>query len=291
MDRVLGAQNSNLLSVLLDVDYVLSITMTFVSTIMALGMMPLNLFIYGSSFVAAGETIKTPFLEIFIQLLFLVVPLGIGIYLGWRWPKMKDFADKYIKPVSAIVVVILICTDLPFNLFIFDSPWQYYAASMIFPFVGGLAGFVLSRVARLSIRRSLTVALETGVQNAVLAVTVLFFFYPQPEADLATRLPYLILIFTTVEGLTLALLYTILKKFYWHGVPYDDDEDKQREEEKDIEKYKPNNNDSKANLPSVATVSTGKLDYNQEAANQAAALGPDSSDSGGHPNLAFRPDE
>lgn len=285
-----GGTNSNLFSVLLDVDYVLSITMTFFSTIIALGMMPLNLFIYGSSFVAAGETIRTPFLEIFIQLLFLVIPLGIGIFLGWRWPKMKDFADKYIKPASALVVVVLICTDLPFNLFIFDSPWQYYAASIIFPFVGGTSGFILTKLAKLSTRKALTVALETGVQNAVLAVTVLFFFYPQPEADLATRLPYLILIFTTIEGLALVLMYTLLKKFYWHGAPYDDGDQDGGEEVKETDAYIANNNDTKES-DNIATISTGVLVSKMDGGNQAE-LGPDTlADAAGHRNLAYRPDE
>lgn len=238
-----GGTNSNLLSVLLDVDYVLSITMTFFSTILALGMMPLNLLIYGSSFVAAGETIKTPFFEIFLQLVFLVVPLAIGIFLGWKWPKTSEFADKYIKPVSAVVVVILISSDLPFNLYIFDSPWQYYIASIIFPFIGGVAGFIISKIARLTTRKAITVALETGVQNALLAVTVLYFFYPQPEADLATRLPYLILIFTTTEGIIFAIIYTLLKNFYWHGIPYDDEQEETEEDkETDPEKSGANNN-------------------------------------------------
>lgn len=228
-----GGSTSNVLSVLLDVDYVLSITMTFFSTLFALGMMPLNLFIYGRSFVAAGESIQTPFLEIFIQLVALAVPLSIGIFLGWWKPKVKVIADKYVKPVSGLIILILICTDLPFNLFIFDSPWQYFVVAGIFPLVGGGAGFLISKVLRLSTRRSATVALETGVQNAVLAITVLYFFYPQPVADLATRLPYLILVFTSLEGIVLTIIYLLLKRYYWHGCPYDDEDD---EEDKDAQK-------------------------------------------------------
>lgn len=238
-----GGSISNVLSVLLDVDYVLSITMTFFSTLFALAMMPLNLFIYGRSFVAAGETIRTPFLEIFIQLVSLVVPLSIGIFLGWWKAKLKDIADKYVKPVSGVIMLILICTDLPFNLFIFDSPWEYFVIAIIFPLVGGGAGFFISKVLRQTTQRSATVALETGVQNAVLAITVLYFFYEKPVSDLATRLPYLILVFTSLEGVALTIIYILLKKFYWGKCPYDDEkeeeksDDKKEDEEKKQKEY------------------------------------------------------
>lgn len=238
-----GGTNSNIFSVLLDVDYVLSITMTLFSTIMSLGMMPLNLLIYGSSFVAAGEKIRTPFLEIFLQLVLLVVPLAIGIFLGWKWPKVRHFANKYIKPVSAIAVFILLAFDLPFNLYIFDSPWQYYISSLIFPLIGATAGFFISKIVRLSTRKAITVAIETGVQNALVVATVLSFFYPQPESDLAIRLPYVTLIFMSSEGLIVVGIYTLLKHFYWHDVPYKDDGDTLGDKDVDPEKSRTNTNE------------------------------------------------
>ncbi|PIK53708.1 putative ileal sodium/bile acid cotransporter [Apostichopus japonicus] len=272
-----GGTNSNLFSVLLDVDFVLSITMTFFSTVLALAMMPLNLLIYASSFTSAGEQIPTPFLDIFIQLLFLVIPVSIGVFLGWRWPKMRDVAEKYIKPVSALVVTVLICTDLPFNLFIFYSPWQYYCACVIFPMIGATAGFIISKVSRLTTKRAVTVAIETGVQNALIAVTVLGISYPQPEADLAIRLPYLILIFTTIQGISLVIVYTLLKKFYWHGVPYDDDNDDTETGQYDVsgDKKKETEQKEEPSRSSVFTISKNDADGNhKEDGFDVVDLGP-----------------
>lgn len=255
-----GGSLSNVLSVLLDVDYVLSITMTFFSTLFALGFMPLNLLIYGRSFTTStGQSIQTPFMEIFIQLVLLTAPLVVGIGIGYKWPKAKEFADKYVKPVSGLIMMILIATDLPFNLFIFDSPWKYFIVAIIFPLVGGTAGVVISKVLRLSTRQSCTVALETGVQNALLAVTVLYFFYPRPVSDLATRLPYLILIFTTIEGIVFTIIYLLLKKFYWHGCPFDDEEeDIKKKKEEDKEKQ----GDTKDGMKATEKQKNGEINGN-----------------------------
>lgn len=215
-----GGTISNLFSVLLDAYFVLSITMTFFSTIFALVMMPLNLLIYASSFTSAGEKIQTPFVDILIQLALLSAPVGIGIFLGWCCPKARRVAEKYVKPVSALVVVGLVSTDLPLNYFVFFSPWQYYCAAMLFPFIGSLLGYLISKLTRLSTRKAIAVSVETGVQNALLAFSVLTFSYPQPEADLAIRMPFLIVLFTSFEGLLVVLVYIVLKKYYWHGIPF-----------------------------------------------------------------------
>lgn len=82
-----GGWLSNIFSVLLDVDFTLSITMTFFSSIIALGMMPLNLLIYASPFTGDDSRLGTPFVDLIQQLVILILPVFLGIGLSYKFEK------------------------------------------------------------------------------------------------------------------------------------------------------------------------------------------------------------
>ena len=59
--------------------HVSSITMTLLSTVLALGFMPLNMFIYLRSWT--GDQATIPFVEIVIIILLTWIPVGIGMFI------------------------------------------------------------------------------------------------------------------------------------------------------------------------------------------------------------------
>lgn len=63
---------------------------------------------------------------------------------------------------------------------------------MALPWVGYLSGYILGKLFRQNDPDSLTIAIETGIQNTGIAIFLLRFALPQPEADLTTGV-YMIL--------------------------------------------------------------------------------------------------
>ncbi|XP_063963283.1 ileal sodium/bile acid cotransporter-like [Lytechinus pictus] len=231
---------SNTLSVLLDADYVLSLTMTFCSNILAMGMMPLNLFIYTTRLTDDNESLNTPFGEIAIQLVILIIPIGIGMIIRYKWPKLQEKAMKLLKPVSTIVLAITLATSLPFQLYIFDAPWNVYLAAFLLPLCGAFCGSVIAKITCIKPNAAIvTISLETGVQNALMANSIIVLFYPKPEAELAARVPFLIFLMTLFEGILIAAIYLPYKHFCKKPDDEVDDEEKKIKDEKMKEVYSP----------------------------------------------------
>ncbi|XP_071958120.1 ileal sodium/bile acid cotransporter-like isoform X2 [Antedon mediterranea] len=210
-----GGWLSNVFSLLLDCDFVLSLTMTFCSTVLALGMMPLNLFIYTGTFAEDNENLETPFFELVQQLLILVIPVGIGIVILYKWPKGVTICEKLLKPFATVVIIIALGLGIPAEIYVFLSPLEIWLSAALFPLIGSILGLVFALIGRLDRASAVTVALEVGVQNSLLAKTMVDLAYPEPESDLISRVPLLIALVTLIEGSIITAVYVLVKRFWY----------------------------------------------------------------------------
>lgn len=95
---------SNLFSYLLGGDISLSVTMTTISTIASLGMLPLWLFTLGDTIdKGAMEQLTIPYLRILQILALIIVPLFVGILVRYQLPRVK----KFILKVRLVLVFFL----------------------------------------------------------------------------------------------------------------------------------------------------------------------------------------
>lgn len=209
-----GGWFSNIFSLLLDCDVVLSLTMTFMSTFLAIGMMPLNLLIYADAYTSGNSSLDTPFVELFIQMLLLLIPVGIGMALTYKFEKLRKLFEFLLKPFAIILLLIALGIGLPSSIHVFLSPWQIWVASAMFPVCGSLLGFFIAKLCCLENRQAVTVGLETGAQNSLMARTMIDLFYPLPESDLVGRVPTLISLLTMFEGIFIVALYVLWKRFF-----------------------------------------------------------------------------
>ncbi|XP_003724082.2 ileal sodium/bile acid cotransporter [Strongylocentrotus purpuratus] len=208
-----GGWFSNVFTLLLDCDFNLSLTMTFSSTVLALGMMPLNLFIYTRFFLDHNKQLQAPYGQLAIQLAFLVVPVVIGLGLSHKFPKVKRIFDKMLRPMLAGLVVVALGVGIPTQYYVVLVSWKIWIASAVFPLIGGMLGFGIARLTCVDLKPAVTIAIETGVQNSLLAITVVTLYYDQPEIDLIGRVPALIGLLVVMEGGTLAIVKSI-RDFY-----------------------------------------------------------------------------
>ncbi|XP_041464096.1 solute carrier family 10 member 6-like [Lytechinus variegatus] len=97
-----GGTLSNLFTYWVDGDVCLSVCMTSVSTAVAIGMMPLNLFIYTR--VWTGDQVVIPYVDIVTTLVSILIPVAFGVFLRW-WKKEWT---KYITNFGVVLAFLLI---------------------------------------------------------------------------------------------------------------------------------------------------------------------------------------
>ena len=207
-----GGWISNVLTVLFDCDFVLSLTMTAFSTVIAMAMMPLNLFLYVQIISGVDENLDTPFAQLILQLVLLILPLGIGVGLAYKWPSLNTQAEKLLKPFATILVLVAVGFGIPTQVYVFYVDYKGWLVSLLLPFLGAFMGLAIARIIAQDFKTSITIAFETACQNALLAKTMANLFYPKPESDLIGVLPLLVAVLTAAEGLFAAIIYTAVKK-------------------------------------------------------------------------------
>ncbi|XP_073748005.1 sodium-dependent organic anion transporter isoform X2 [Callorhinus ursinus] len=167
-----GGTISNIFTFWVEGDMDLSITMTTCSTVAALGMMPLCLYLYTLSW-NLEQNLTIPYQNIGITLVCLTIPVAFGIYVNYRWPKQS----KIILQIGAIVGGVLLLVVAVAGVVLAKGSWNsditLLTISFIFPLIGHVTGFLLALLTHQSWQRCRTISLETGAQNIQMCVTML----------------------------------------------------------------------------------------------------------------------
>ncbi|MEE6470736.1 hypothetical protein FKM82_009052 [Ascaphus truei] len=197
-----GGTGSNILAYWVDGDMDLSISMTTCSTLLAMGMMPLCLFVYTKVWVDSNSII-IPYDSIGISLVTLIVPVGFGIFVNYKWPKQ---AKKILK-IGSIVGGILIVLIAVVGGVLYKGSWiistELWLIGTIFPAAGFSLGFFLAYLSNQSWCRCRTVALETGMQNTQLCTTIIQLSFTPEQLSLMFTFPLIYSIFQIAFALVL----------------------------------------------------------------------------------------
>ena len=163
-----GGTASNVISFLARADVALSVTMTAVSTLLAVLMTPFL------TAALAGQRVDVPTGDLLLDTVQVVIlPVAAGALLKWRFPA----ASRRIEPTAPLVAVIAI--TLIVGSVIGAGRQQVIEAGvrlLLAVFCLHVGGFTLGYVAgRLLLRRELvarTVSIEVGMQNSGLGVVL-----------------------------------------------------------------------------------------------------------------------
>lgn len=201
---------SNIWTVVLDGNIDLSVTMTTVSTFAAFGLMPLWLFTLGKH-VFENASVKIPYTHIGSLAIALIVPLGIGFALQKWLPKISGFLAKILKGFSSLLILFIIIFATITNWYLFSLlTWEIVVAGLALPFCGYFFGYVLAKwITKRSLEDSIAICIETGIQNTGIAIFMLRFGLPQPQADLTTVVPVAVAIMTPFP----LIITWIIKRF------------------------------------------------------------------------------
>lgn len=95
-----GGVTSNIFTFFNDGDLSLSVTMTAFSTIVALAMMPFNVWFYGRNLETGGIVI--PYKNMTFSLFFLTIPVVFGTIVHWKLPKVAHVLTKVFEFVLSL---------------------------------------------------------------------------------------------------------------------------------------------------------------------------------------------
>lgn len=177
-----GGNISNFLTHYARGNTALSITMTAVSTAVAIVMTPFNLSFWGGLHPEASKILKVVALDpldmLFAVFLLLGLPMAVGMYVGWRYPRFVERAHKPVKIFSLLVFGLFVVGALAAN-------WRYfidYVGFVVFAVFlhNALAlstGYFAAKATGLPERDRRAVSIEVGIQNSALGLILIFNFF------------------------------------------------------------------------------------------------------------------
>jgi BASS family bile acid:Na+ symporter len=164
-----GGATANLLTHFARGDTALSISMTALSSLAAVVTVPVWLTLAVSHFdagVADDVSLAGTVLKVFA---ITVIPLAIGMWVGARTTRWQ-LASRIVAVVAFVVVVTGAVVGE------WDSITSHFAALAIATLTLNVAAmailYSISRLARLSTAQATAVAMELGIHNGALAITV-----------------------------------------------------------------------------------------------------------------------
>lgn len=177
-----GGNISNFLTHYAKGNTALSITMTALSTAVAIIMTPLNLSLWGGLNPETAKILKEVALDplemLLAVFLLLGLPMAAGMWTGSRFPRFVERAHKPVKIFSIVVFGIFVLGALAAN-------WRYfldYVGFVVFAVFlhNGLAlvtGYYAAKSTGLPERDRRAVSIEVGIQNSALGLILIFNFF------------------------------------------------------------------------------------------------------------------
>ena len=168
-----GGVTSNILSRLGKGDVALSVTLTGVISLLSIITVPLMVAWSVGHFM--GDDAPPVNITSLALAMFMItaVPVGLGLAIRHFAPSFAEKADPILYKVATALFVVIVAGALAANwdVFIENLPRLGPALIVLNIVMLGL-GAALARVMSLSGREIRTIAVETGIQNATLGITV-----------------------------------------------------------------------------------------------------------------------
>lgn len=177
-----GGNVSNFMTHLARGNTALSITMTAVSTTLAIIMTPVNIWFWGTmdpQTKAIYEAVQLDPMRMFIIIFTLLgIPLLLGLLTQKRFPEFARKGSRYFRFGSIVVFALFVVVALYSN---FSHFLNYIHLVIILVFIHNASalglGYGSARSLRMGHRDAKAVSIEVGIQNSALGLILIFNFF------------------------------------------------------------------------------------------------------------------
>jgi len=169
-----GGVTSNLISHLSNGDTALSVSLTAISSIVSIITIPLIINLGLAHFMGEGQEIHLPVIKTIAQIMVItIIPIFLGMMVRSKRPAIASSMEKPVKVASAIFLFVII----------FGIAWterekmpgyfeQVGIAIALLNIITMLIGFYSAKIGKLKLPQSITIALESGLQNGTLGIVI-----------------------------------------------------------------------------------------------------------------------
>lgn len=177
---------SNLITHVAKGDTALSITLTAFSSFISAFTIPVVISAALLHFTANSETFSLPFIDTIGKIVAITIfPISIGMLIKNYFPDFAAHTQKIVRKLSVILYVFIIILIISQNYdIILPGLKQVGLAVCLLNISALLIGFFLGKLFQLSTNQSITIAVETGIQNCALAVVIASTILQQSEMAL-----------------------------------------------------------------------------------------------------------
>jgi BASS family bile acid:Na+ symporter len=173
MGAVPAGTTSNIFTYFSKGNLALSVMMTANSTLWAIIMTPLALFVYGG-FLFKDAEVQIPTENIVRTLAVLLVPVVVGMVIRKYSANIGAILELMGGFFGLFFIVFLMATWVPRNWVLLTSTnWQTYVVAIGLGLFGILIAYLIAKAIRVHPANARTIALETGIQNGPLAVAII----------------------------------------------------------------------------------------------------------------------
>ncbi len=186
-----GGNISNFMSSLAKANVELSVSLTAISTALAVVMTPFNFWLWGNAYLhfaavhADIPTLAIPLMDVFRTIFILLgIPLAAGILTARYLPKVADFLKKPLQYISIAFFIAMVILSFAGNMDAFLKCIKYiFLIVLIHNLVALSIGYNVAAIFRLPEADKRTLTIETGIQNSGLGLvlllgTPLFAYFP-----------------------------------------------------------------------------------------------------------------
>jgi BASS family bile acid:Na+ symporter len=169
-----GGVTSNLISHLSRGDTALSITLTAISSVVSIVTIPLIINFALDYFTSSGTIIKPPIKDIVLPIIAItILPVSIGMVIRSKNESFALRMDKPVKIFSALFLLLIIAAAvLKEKQVLVDHFGSVWMAALGLNVGTMMVGFLSAKTMRLSLPQSITVSIESGIQNGTLALVI-----------------------------------------------------------------------------------------------------------------------
>ena len=163
-----GGTASNIIAYLSQANLALSVLMTMCSTIASVALTPLLTGWMAGQYMEVDATKM-----LFHMLTIVLLPVLAGMALNQLFPEAVGRAQTFSPMISVVAVTMIVACIVALNLEKIAEHWKVILAAVcLFDTLGFMLGYLAARLLRQPERFCRTVAIEVGMQNSGLAVTL-----------------------------------------------------------------------------------------------------------------------
>ncbi|MCF6348725.1 MAG: bile acid:sodium symporter family protein [Flavobacteriaceae bacterium] len=204
-----GGPTSNMVTFLAKGDIALSISLTAFASMLSIITIPLIVQFALVEFSSESQSINLDTLSMIKQMLIIVIiPVSLGMFVKAKASKFATRMDKPVKIASA-VIFILVVVGLTYTMrgVFLEYLKEAGLPAIVLNISTMLVGLLLAFVFKLSKPQAISISIESGIQNATLAITIATISLNNPEFTIVPVI-YGLLMYVT------GTLIVIFSKFF-----------------------------------------------------------------------------